>query len=104
MKSTLRTLSRYRRLLTVLLISSSAMWRPLFGDTAVLYDALNSETSGADYVFADGPLYVSFSTGASPVTLSDVMAKLTAAQGAASGSMTVGLYSDAGTRPGSLLV
>jgi len=80
------------------------MWRPLFGDTAVLYDALNSETSGADYVFADGPLYVSFSTGASPVTLSDVMAKLTAAQGAASGSMTVGLYSDAGTRPGSLLV
>ena len=87
---------------------------PLLADTTapgapaptatVLYDALNGETQGADYIFGDGPLYVSFSTGASPVALSDVMAKLAAAQGGASGSITVGLYSDGGTRPGSLLV
>jgi len=98
----------------VLILFCAAALTAIFADTTppgtgapaptVLYDALNSETSGADYVFADGPLYVSFSTGASPVALSDVMAKLTAAQGAASGSMTVGLYSDAGTRPGSLLL
>ncbi|HTS49771.1 MAG TPA: Ig-like domain-containing protein [Bryobacteraceae bacterium] len=98
----------------LILLCAIATWTPLFAGTTapgapaptatVLYDALNGETQGADYVFGDGPLYVSFSTGSSPVALSDVMAKLTAAQGGASGSITVGLYSDAATRPGNLLV
>ena len=85
----------------------------LFADTAppggaaptptVLYDAFGDEISGADPIFEFGPLYASFSTGASPVALSDVMAKLTASSGTGSGSISVGLYSDAAQRPGSLL-
>ncbi len=100
----LRNLGTNRILLAVLILGASATWAPLMADTTVLYDALNNSTAGSDYIFGDGPLYVSFSTGASPVALSDVMAKLTAGQGSPGGSITVGLYSDAATRPGSLLV
>ena len=82
----LRNLGTNRILLAVLILGVSATWAPLWGDTTVLYDALSGETEGADYIFGDGPLYVSFSTGASPVALSDVVAKLTAAQGGSSGS------------------
>ena len=88
----------------MILVCTIAAWAPLFGETTVLYDALGNATSGSDFIFGDGPLYASFSTGTSTVALSDVMAKLTAGQGAANGSITVGLYSDAGQRPGSLLV
>ena len=104
MKSILRTRIANRILLALPILICPLAWTPLFGDSTVLYDALNNNTAGADYIFGDGPLYASFSTGSSPVALSDVMAKLTAGQGAPGGSITVGLYSDAGLRPGSLLV
>ena len=50
---------------------------PLFGGTVVLFNELNAPISANDFVLEDGPLYASFSTGSTPVMLSDVMAKLT---------------------------
>src|ERR1700682_4124811 len=89
-----------------------------FGASITLFDELNAPTAGNDAIARFGPLAASFSTSASPSSLTDVMAKLTVAHAtnktspgsdsfpaAASygAAITVALYSDAGTRPGSLL-
>jgi len=94
--------------------------------TTIVFDELNATTAGSDSIQYDGPLYESFSTGSSKVSLSDVMAKLVAvasssdvaaARGLAhagsaagalkprsNGTVTVALYSDNYTHPGTLLV
>ena len=96
------------------------------GGTTVLFNSLNAATAGADSIAQYGPLGQSFSTGASPGNLSDVMVKLGVAsqQGGAvpvthhatgasfprvqprvssNASITVALFSDAGQRPGQML-
>ncbi len=102
--------------------------RPSFGDSIVLFDELNAPTAGNDSISRFGPLSASFSTGASPGSLTDVMAKLTVTHdtanvaadsrnhragrealpvqpaASAGAGITVALFSDAGTRPGSLLL
>ncbi|MGB7758780.1 MAG: choice-of-anchor R domain-containing protein [Bryobacteraceae bacterium] len=67
-----------------------------------IYDDVLAAPSGVDSIETDGPLYDSFSTGASSGTLSNVELLLYAG-GAADGPITVGLYSDNGTTPGSLI-
>lgn len=75
------------------------------GGTTILFNALNGATEGADSIAQYGPLYQSFSTGASPAALSDVMVKLGVTNLRSSGgSIAVALYSDAGVRPGPMLV
>src|SRR5580658_4776908 len=44
--------------------------------TVVLYNELNTLVENFYLVTGEGPLYVSFSTGSSPVSLTDVMANL----------------------------
>ena len=75
------------------------------GGTTVLFNSLGAATEGADSIAQYGPLDQSFSTGASPGALSDVMIKFGVADLRGSGgSITIALYSDAGTRPGQMLV
>lgn len=95
------------------------------GTTTVIFNSLNAATEGADSIAQYGPLGQSFSTGAAPGNLTDVMIKLGVAQlGGAAGvkrhavgasfpklaprvsanaSITVALFSDAGQRPGQML-
>src|ERR1039457_4066821 len=98
-----------------------------FGQSIILFDELNAANSGSDSVTKVGPLGESFSTGASAVSLTDVMVKLNIAQNnggtfdaltrrragggstwvqpAASSSpaVTIALYSNNVLRPGTLL-
>jgi uncharacterized protein (TIGR03437 family) len=98
-----------------------------FGQSIILFDELNAANSGSDSATKLGPLGESFSTGASAVSLTDVMVKLNIAQNnggtfdalprrragggstwvqpAASSSpaVTIALYSNNVLRPGTLL-
>jgi hypothetical protein len=76
---------------------------------SVLYDSLGGASSGADLVngapwpSGHGPLYNSFSTGASGFSLLDVVV-MVGLRTPTSSSTTVALYSDSGSAtPGSLL-
>ena len=76
-------------------------------NAAVIYDNLYSTTKGADPVgnyngFAFGPLYDSFSTGSSSFTLQAVKVLLSG-DSTSSGSVTVALYNDNSTSPGTVL-
>ena len=98
-----------------------------FGQPTIIFDELNAANAGSDSVTKFGPLGESFSTGASAVSLTDVMIKLNIApsdespldaltmrragggsvrvQPAASSSaaVTIALYSNNVLRPGTLL-
>ena len=95
-----------------------------FGQSIILFDELNAANAGSDSVTMVGPLGESFSTGASAVSLTDVMVKLNIAQNdtttealinrragfprlrpaASSGAaVTIALYSNNVLRPGTLL-
>ena len=68
----------------------------------VIYDNLGSVTSGSDSLSILGPpLFDSFSTGAGGFTLADVKLLLSGTSDGA--SLTVGLYGDNATSPGTLL-
>ncbi len=99
-----RTTTMKRTAVILLTLICAAAWMPLFADTTVLYNALGGTTAGDDSITTYGPLYESFSTGSSPVALTDVMARLGAGVLGSSASISVALYSDAGRRPGTLLV
>lgn len=74
------------------------------GSTSILFNSLSAATEGADSIAQYGPLGQSFSTGASPGALSDVMVKLGVANlRGTGGSITVALFGDAGNRPGQML-
>ena len=77
-------------------------WASAANAQVVLYGNLSATI--ADYAGVDyqGPRYNSFSTGSSPVTLTDVKLNLDLLDGPR-GSMTVGLYSDSSHTPGTLL-
>src|ERR1039458_8973430 len=51
-----------------------------FGQSIILFDELNAANSGSDSVTKVGPLGESFSTGASAVSMTDVMVKLNITQ------------------------
>jgi hypothetical protein len=75
---------------------------------AVLYDNLGAQTYSSDHVTdtgaqAFGPLYASFSTGASATALTDLKLRLGADDPAAGGSFAVSLLSDAALHPGAVL-
>jgi hypothetical protein len=67
-------------------------------NAAVVYDNLGSLNAGADPIYSFGPLYDSFSTGASGFSLASVQLLLNASQ--ATGSISVALYQDNATSPG----
>ena len=75
-------------------------------NSALLYDNLYSTTTGADPLATNaifgGPLADSFSTGAAGFSLADVQLLLQG-NSSSSGSLSVGLYSDNATSPGTLL-
>ena len=68
----------------------------------IIYNNLNAAPDGADQPSNFGPLADSFSTGASPVALSEVDVLLATAPGG-SGATTISLFSDNATSPGTLL-
>ena len=68
----------------------------------VIFNNINLNTEPADNVTGFGPLYDSFSTGASSFTLQDIKLNLQALQ-ASSSTMDVAIYQDSNTSPGSLL-
>jgi uncharacterized protein (TIGR03437 family) len=97
-----------------------------FGQSVILFDELNAAYAGSDSVTMFGPLGESFSTGASAMSLTDVMVKLNIAQNnstfdtasrmrragsrsllkpaaSSSGAVTIALYSNNGLRPGTLV-
>jgi hypothetical protein len=69
----------------------------------VLYGNLYATVAAFDGVNSNGPLYNSFSTGSSPVTLTDVKLQLDLIDTGGIGTISVGLYADSSTTPGSLL-
>lgn len=94
----------------------------LFGQSVILFDELNTPYAGSDSVTMFGPLGESFTTGATAVSLTDVMVKLNIAQNTATidnaaqkrragsrllqpaassgGAVTIALFSNNGLRPG----
>jgi len=87
----------------VLSVSTATLTTP--ANAAVLYDNLNSSTNGTDEVGTKwGPLYNSFSTGGSAFALTQVEVKLRLTPDTnATGSVSVDLFSDNSTTPGTLL-
>lgn len=71
-------------------------------NSTLLYNNLNSTNSGADGVTSFGPLGDSFSTGAGGFALGDVKLLLLG-DSTTSGSISVDLFSDNSTSPGTLL-
>ena len=74
---------------------------------SIIYDNISEATVGADPIAPPGagvgPIYNSFSTGATAFTVTDVKLLLEV-QGGMTGTVDVGLYSDSGnTTPGALL-
>lgn len=85
-------------LATLLCLASAA-------NADVIYDNLGSPNFGVDPIALYGPLANSFSTGPSGFALADVQLLLTLYNSpAATGSVSVALYSDSSTSPGSLLL
>lgn len=70
--------------------------------STVAYDSTQQTTDGAAPIEFVGPLYASFSTGATSGALSNLELLLGLGE-APDGLITVGLYSDSGTTPGSLI-
>lgn len=68
----------------------------------VVYDSTQQTTDGSDPIEFTGPLYDSFSTGATAGALSNLELVLGLGE-PADGLISVGLYSDSGTTPGSLI-
>lgn len=85
---------------------ASSTWICPAGAT-IIYDNLSFPTTFSDSIRAstDGPLGNSFSTGANAFTLTDVKVKveLETRTPVAGASVTVGLYADSSTSPGSLI-
>jgi hypothetical protein len=71
-------------------------------NAAVIYDNLSSPNGGLDSVASFGPLSDSFSTGSAGFNLADVKLLLSGIE--TPGSISVALYSDNSTSPGTLLM
>lgn len=70
-------------------------------NATIIYDSTAGISGGADPILNAGPLFDSFSTGAFSGTISSL--ELALESTAATGTTTVGLYSDSSTSPASLI-
>src|SRR5579864_268664 len=61
----------------IVLFCLVAFVSPSYGGSVTLFDEVNAATAGNDGIGRFGPLSASFSTGTSPGSLTDVIAKLT---------------------------
>ncbi len=68
---------------------------------STIYDNLPASSSGTDPVRTFGPLYDSFTSPATPETISSLDLALSGPGG--TGTLTIGLYSDSATHPGALI-
>jgi hypothetical protein len=93
------------RLLLTAVVLMVALTGTARSATVTLYDNLSANSNGADRIQDGlwGPLYDSFSTGASAVILTDLQLLLSATNNADGGSVSVGLYGDNSTSPGALI-
>jgi hypothetical protein len=92
-----------RRSLLILFAAFTLLFGVGSANSALLYDNLYSTTNAADYIATSwGPLADSFSTGAAGFSLADVQLLLEG-NSSSSGSLSVALYSDNSTSPGTQL-